>query len=116
MGLGLSFAGARKPGSKRDGGSWDRDTLTKVWNKAALRPGYDASQFRLDACGAIIEWTKYGDVTENGTGWEVDHIRAVANGGSDDLSNLQALQWQNNRHKSDNPWNPSTCCKVSRTK
>ena len=35
-------------------------------------------------------------------GWKIDHIKPVAKGGTDDLNNLQPLQWANNRHKSDN--------------
>ena len=33
--------------------------------------------------------------------WEIDHIRPVAHGGGDELTNLQPLQWKNNRHKGD---------------
>jgi len=43
-------------------------------------------------------------------GWEIDHKKPVANGGTDDLDNLQPLQWENNRHKGDN-W-PNWDCKV----
>jgi 5-methylcytosine-specific restriction endonuclease McrA len=46
-----------------------------------------------------MRWEHYGQQTS--FGWEVDHIRAVANGGSDDLDNLQPLQWENNRKKGD---------------
>jgi 5-methylcytosine-specific restriction endonuclease McrA len=42
---------------------------------------------------------------EGNHGWEIDHINPTANGGSDDLSNLQPLWWKNNRRKSDTyPW------------
>jgi len=51
---------------------------------------------------------KHG-VTSSQWGWEIDHIKPVAKGGPDDLSNLQPLQWENNRHKSDDY--PQWSCK-----
>lgn len=72
-----------------------------VWNKGQIVAGVDPSRRRKDVCGAWIDWDKYGDTTPDGTGWEIDHIKPVAEGGGDEVFNLQPLQWQNNRRKGD---------------
>lgn len=75
-------------------------TLWAIWSKATAVPGFDARLFRKDACGAWIAWNAYGDRNSQ-HGWEVDHVIPVARGGSDLLSNLRPLHWQNNCRKSD---------------
>ena len=59
--------------------------------------------FKIDKCGSLMKREKYGK-TEN-YGWEIDHIKPVSKGGTDDLANLQPLYWENNRKKADiYPW------------
>lgn len=66
-----------------------------VWNKAEQVPGQDKDRFRKDQCGAWIRWDAYGNRNDR-YGWEIDHITPVSRGGSNALSNLRALHWENN--------------------
>lgn len=99
----------RSCGSNCRGRSFSEQEKSAVWRKATVIPGYEPRIWRRDTCGASMKWSEYGNTTSN-FGWEIDHIKPVAAGGGDDLSNLQALQWANNRYKSDD-W-PAWSCKT----
>ena len=86
------------------GRSFDAATVERVWRKATPRPGQDSSVWRRDRCGIPIKRDAHGN-TKSPNAWEIDHIKPVAKGGTDDLSNLQPLQWELNRDKGDTyPW------------
>lgn len=90
---------ARRTNTTRSGGAFGNDVVLLVWRKGQVVPGYDPARFRKDACGMWIVFDQYGQTSE--FGWEVDHRKPVAKGGTDDLNNLHPLHWRNNRHKSD---------------
>jgi hypothetical protein len=92
---------ARYRNTDINGNQWPEKIVKAVWNKGQIIPGFDPDKYRKDSCGAWMQYDKFGFVSENGVGWEIDHIKPVSKGGTDDMSNLQPLQWQNNRSKAE---------------
>ena len=71
-----------------------------VWAKGKIAEGYNGNLYRRDAIGAWMQYSAHGE-TLSYFGWEIAHIQPLESGGTDDLSNLQPLQWQNHRKKLD---------------
>ena len=77
----------------------DDELMEKVWQKAKSIRGEDSKQVRKDPYGNQIRKDQYG---KGGLqGWEVDHIKPVNRGWSDNLRNLQAMQTRKNRKLGD---------------
>jgi len=80
--------------------SFSNETIQRVWEKGTVVPGNDPIYWRQDQCKAWIGRNHYGNRNSE-YGWEIDHIEPESDGGSDELSNLRPLQWQNNSSKQD---------------
>ena len=103
----------RMRNTNQKGEHWSKRDINLVWKKGFYIPGQNFDKFRKDAFGAIMEFCKFGN-TNDIYGWEIDHNISVELGGTDELSNLQPLNWQNNRNK-DASW-PYCDFKISHDK
>lgn len=83
-----------------NGDFFNEQLKKRVWEKGLIIPGESPELYRMDACGAVMSYKQYHN-SESTEGWEIDHIKPVDAGGTDDLGNLQPLQWMNNRYKRD---------------
>lgn len=75
--------------------------IEQVWQKGQIVQDVDPAIWRKDFAGAWINRACYGQ-TETKFGWEIDHLKPLSQGGTDDILNLVPLQHENNRTKADN--------------
>lgn len=76
-----------------------KDQIDKAWESAKKLRGEDPDKYRQDPYGNKMYKDSYG--RNSAMGWEVDHIKPEAKGGSDAARNLQALNTGVNRSKQD---------------
>jgi len=96
---------ARLHNTNRNGGAWTQAEKKAVWQKGTVIENYSPDVWRRDKCGRYMQFSEHGN-RQAESGWEIDHINPVANNGTDDLSNLQPLNWLNNSKKGDSlNWN-----------
>lgn len=70
-----------------------------AWNNAHKIKGKNPEVYRRDDYGNLMYRASYGKQTQ--MGWEIDHKHPRSKGGTDSPKNLQAVQWKENRSKSD---------------
>jgi hypothetical protein len=79
---------------------FSNDIIWKVWARGEIFAGNDPVFWRKDQCGAWIYRGHYGR-KDSEYGWVIDIIKPLSKGGTNDISNLRPMQWDNIARKPD---------------
>lgn len=77
--------------------AYTNERLTKIWDKGTTVKGKNPNLYRKDCYGNLMYKSSYGLFSK--MGWNVDHSKAVANGGTDHLNNLNPMNSRANSAK-----------------
>lgn len=73
----------------------NRQLIDAVWQKGRLIPGENPWVWRTDRCGNMIFYADYANI-DSVFGWLIDYVVSPVYGGTDDIENLQPVQWEVN--------------------
>ncbi|MEN8193190.1 MAG: HNH endonuclease signature motif containing protein [Bacteroidota bacterium] len=90
----------RKRNPDRSGNPWSEETTRLVWQKGEVMPNLSPVAWRKDIYGSLMKFAEHRN-RDSEHGWEINHIKPVSDGGSDDIENLQPLHLKNNTEKGD---------------
>lgn len=77
--------------------NFSQKRIDQVWDKGEVIPGKNPDLYRQDKYGNQMYKPSYGKYSEQG--WNIDHSKPQALGGTDHLNNLQPMNSRANCSK-----------------